>query len=224
MNLVKRLRNKIRALLQAHGSRRIKRYLWNTEFSKGQWNCLDGTSGDCLYPCLEKYLNRGSILDLGCGSGSTGNEISENSYSEYVGVDISDVAVGRAEKKTEENGRASKNHYFQSEIFSYVPTQQFDVILLRDSIYYVPHTKIKVMLERYSNFLKDGAVFVVRMWGGSGRYRSVLEGIENSFEIVEKVVSGQPEAMVIVFKQAHSSASSHIRRPSAKEDAGRSAN
>jgi SAM-dependent methyltransferase len=223
MNLFKRLRNRIRALLQAYGNRRIKRYLWNTEFSKGQWNCLDGTTGDCLYPYLEKYANQGSILDLGCGSGNTGNELPEGCYGEYIGVDISDVAIGKSQQRSEENGRAAKNRYFQSDIFSYVPAQQFDVILFRDSIYYVPQTKIKVMLERYASFLKPGGAFVVRMWSGSGKYKPIVDGIEANFSVVDKSSSGQPETLVIVFRQANSADSSHMRQPAANADAGRAA-
>ncbi len=215
MNLAQRLRNRIRALLQSYGNRRIKRYLWNAEFSKGQWNCLDGTTGDYLYPYLEKYTNQGSILDLGCGSGSTGNELGTASYGEYVGVDISDVAIGKAKKRTEENGRAAKNSYFQSEIASYVPAQQFDVILLRDSIYYLPPAKIKMVLDRYSNFLKHRGVFVVRMWGGSDKYKNIVDIIETNFEVVDKGVSGQPETLIIVFRQIPSAHSSRIHQHSA---------
>jgi SAM-dependent methyltransferase len=79
-------------------------------------------------------------------------------------VDISDVAVEKSRRRTEENRREDKNHYLCSDVFNYVPTGQFDVILFRDSIYYVPHGKIIAMLRRYSKYLKEGGVFIVRMW------------------------------------------------------------
>ncbi len=56
-----------------------------------------------------------------------------------------------------------RNRYVQSEMFSYVPTQQYDVILFRDSIYHVSRGKIKAMLARYSKYLKEGGIFIVRM-------------------------------------------------------------
>jgi SAM-dependent methyltransferase len=201
MLLAQKVRNKVRALVQSYGTRNLKSHLWNSEFSHGRWDCLDATPNDCVYPYVEKYANNGSILDLGCGSGSTGNELVENSYQDYTGVDISDVAIGKAKSRTENNGRGAKARFFQSDVFSYVPNQQFDVILFRDSIYYIPRIKIKPMLDRYSKYLKHDGVFVVRMWDGNQKHKPIADTIESNFEIVDKHVSTQPNAVVIVFRQ-----------------------
>lgn len=202
LDFPQRVQNKVRGLLLAHGPQRIKRSLWNAEFARGRWENLARTIGDCLYPSLEQYGKGGSILDLGCGSGNTGTELAANAYRDYTGVDISDVAIDKARKIAEEDGRTEKNRYIQSDIFSYEPTQQFDVILFRDSIYYVPGPKVKGMLDRYSKFLKQGGVFIVRLWTGNGKYRSTVDFVEANFEIVEKKVSGPSNTVVLVFRQA----------------------
>jgi SAM-dependent methyltransferase len=199
LNFAQRVRNKVRGLLLAHGTKRIKRSLWNAEYARGRWDKLDQTLGDSLYLPLERYGNGGSILDLGCGSGNTGTELAANTYHDYTGVDISDVAIDKARKRAEEDGRTDKNRYIQSDIFSYEPTHRFDVILFRDSIYYVPGTKVKGMLDRYSKFLKRGGVFIVRLWTGNGKYRSTVDFLEANFEIVEKTVSGPSDTVVLVF-------------------------
>lgn len=118
MYLTEKVRNISRRLLQAYGPRKIKRYLWNIEFSRGRWDCLDQTPGDCLYPYIEKYANHGSILDLGCGSGSTASDLATDTYRDYTGIDISDVALDKARKSAEKNGRKGKTLFFQSDIFS----------------------------------------------------------------------------------------------------------
>jgi SAM-dependent methyltransferase len=192
-------RGALRALLQAYGTTNIKKRLWDVEFSKGRWDCLDRTPDDCVYPYLEKHANNGSILDLGCGSGSTGNELDTAVYEHYVGVDISGVAIARAQERTEENRRTDRNSYLQSDIFSYVPDRRFDVILFRDSIYYVPHRQINAMLQRYAQYLEAGAVFIVRMADGD-RYEDIVETIETHFEIVDKHVAHDPKAVVLVFR------------------------
>jgi len=155
-----------------------------------------------VYPYVEKYAKKGSILDLGCGSGSTGNELDPTTYQDYTGVDISDVAIEKAKKKTEENSRGDRNGYFQSDLFSYVPTTRYDVILFRDSIYYVPLRNVIPMLSRYSNHLKENGVFIVRMWSESGKYKLILDSIERNFHIVEKYSTNRPAAVVIGFRQA----------------------
>jgi SAM-dependent methyltransferase len=152
-------------------------------------------------------------LDLGCGSGNTGAELAANAYRDYTGIDISDVAIEKAKKKAEVDGRTEKNRYFQSDITSYEPTQQFDVILFRESFYYIPGPKMQGTLDRYAKFLKPSGVFIVRLWTSKGKYGGLAEFIEANFEIVGKNVSGPLEAVVLVFRHAGS------RQPAASSEA-----
>ena len=195
-----RLRDVVRGVVQAHGPQSVKRYLWNIEFSRGRWDSLERTPGDCIYPYVAKYANNGSILDLGCGSGSTGNELDAITYRHYIGVDISDVAIEKARRRTDENRRSDKTRYFSSDFLNYVPTQQFDVILFRDSIYYVSRGKIKPMLDRYSQYLNEGGVFIVRVSDGNDEYKGIVDTIEGNFKIVEQYLFDQPKAVVMVFQ------------------------
>src|SRR3989442_7909470 len=137
-------------LVKRYGPSYMKRLLWDREFSTGKWNFIDHTVGDCVYPHLERYAKKGDILDLGCGPGNTANELPATAYRTYVGVDISEAALSKATKWTEENGRADKNRFTQGDFFKYVPAQQFDVILLREAMYHIPLGKVKAMLDRYS--------------------------------------------------------------------------
>jgi SAM-dependent methyltransferase len=200
VDLAKRVRNKVRGVLLTRGNARIKRSVWNAEFAEGRWDNLSETHGDCLYPHLEKHLNGGSLLDLGCGSGNTGAELAADAYAQYTGVDISDVAIDIAKKRAAEAGRADKNRYFQSDIASYEPSQQFDVILFRESIYYVAGPPLMGILSRYGQYLKQGGVFIVRLWTGAGRYGSIVDFLEANSKIVEKSVSGPTGTVVLVFR------------------------
>ena len=187
--------------LKSYGPSNIKKLLWDTEFSGGKWNFIDNTLGDCVYPHLTRHLDNGSILDLGCGPGNTANELPATAYQTYVGVDISEAALDKARKRTEENGRAGKNLFVKEDFLKYLPTQRFDVILFRESMYHVPMGKITTILDRYAKYLKDGGVFVVRM-GSTTKHRpkAMLSIIEGEFEVVEKSQYAEPEATVIVFK------------------------
>src|ERR1019366_1801099 len=201
MHLAQKARNVWRGLLQTRGTENVKRSLWNKEFTGGRWISLDNTPGDCVYAYVEKYARNGSILDLGCGSGNTGNELEAKTYRHYTGVEISDVAIEKARRRTEENRRADKNSYFQSDILSYAPTQQYDVILLREVIFYVPRAKIRSVLNRYSEYLKEGGVFIVRICNIAGKYKIFVDTIESNFLVVEKYVADQTTTAVIVFRQ-----------------------
>jgi len=181
-----KLRNKLRGLIQRCASERLKRYLWNAEFSGGRWDFIYKTPNDCIYPYIEKYANGGSILDLGCGTGNTSNEIPVTVYADYTGVDISDVAVAKAIKRSLDNGRSAKNRYLRSDFATYAPNGQFDLILFRESLYYLPPANVEPTLERYSKYLKPGGVIIVRLCDWSGKCRPIVELIEREYEVVDQ--------------------------------------
>lgn len=191
---------KMRRVVQVYGSNWTKRLLWNREFSTGRWNCLIATEGDPVYPVLEKYCTKQGILDLGCGSGNTANELAPESYSNYTGVDVSDEAVKLAAERLAENVRLGKVRFLQSDIESYVPDRKYQVILFRDSIYYLPRGKLKATLDRYKNSLEPNGVFVVRVSDIGRHLKTIMRIIESDFEIVEKHLYENPWALVIVFR------------------------
>ena len=196
----------IRGLLKRYGPSKIKGVLWDQEFSGTHWDFIDNTVGDCVYPYLEKYSKNGSILDLGCGPGNTANELLESSYKAYVGVDISEAALAKATRRTEENGRVNKNRFVCGDFVSYVPLEEFDVILFRESMYHVPHGKVKQTFDHYSTYLKPGGVFIVRMNTSDGKgghkYRltSMINVMESDFDVIEKCQYNDSGPTVIVFR------------------------
>ena len=189
----------------SYGPRTLKRYVWNKEFAVGTWNFIDNTAGDCVYPILEKYARNGSVLDLGCGPGNTANEMGVNSYSSYLGVDISEEALAKAVRRSNSSGRGNKNRFEAGDFIAFKPEGRFDVILFRESMYHVPLGKIKPMLDNYSSHLTDRGVFVVRMYlthpNGEPirRPTRMVEVIGKSFGMIEKAHDSKTGAGVIVF-------------------------
>jgi SAM-dependent methyltransferase len=194
MNIAKRSGNKISSFLKAYGPSNIKKLLWDKEFSSVKWDFIDHTEGDCVYESLEKYVKNGSILDLGCGPGNTANEVAAAAYQMYVGVDISEEALAKARRRTAENGRSDKNFFVQGDFVAYKPTQEFDVILFRESMYHVPIGKIKETLDHYASYLKKDGVFVIRIatsdidHGGADKPRptAMVQLMEKEFDVLEK--------------------------------------
>lgn len=166
MYLVQRAITFARGFLLSYGPTKFKKALWDKEFSSDKWDFIDNTASDCVYPHLEKYARGGDILDLGCGPGNTANELAESAYTTYVGVDISESALAKAVKRTNENGRASKNTFVCSDFLGYMPTRDFDVILFRESMYHVPYGAVLELLDKYAKYLKSDGVFIVRLYTG----------------------------------------------------------
>jgi SAM-dependent methyltransferase len=188
-----RARNIMRGIVQRYGTSRLKRRLWDWEFSNGRWNCLEETPDDPAYPHLAAYARRGRILDLGCGPGSAGRYLDAAAYSSYIGVDISDVAVQEARRKNQR----PQNTYVQSDILSYRPDGEFDVILFGDSLYYIPRSEVIGMLQRFVPHLGRTGVFMVKMHD-TPAYRPLFEILRTHFTVVEE--HQHPPIVLIVFR------------------------
>jgi SAM-dependent methyltransferase len=204
-----RLGTYVRGFLKRNGPAKLKMRLWDEEFSGDHWDFLDDTTNDCVYPHLQRHLKQGSILDLGCGPGNTANELAGDAYQTYIGIDISEAALAKARKRTIESGRIGKNFFVCSDFLSYQPTQKFDVILFRESMYHIPSRKVKTILSRFANYLTSDGVFIARIniTDGRGndkpRLAATFRVIESGSEIVEKCQYGASGPTVIVFRPAN---------------------
>jgi len=211
MHIARRALIFVQGLLASYGPSSIKKKLWDRDFSGGKWDFIDNTAGDCIYPHLEKYAKNGSILDLGCGPGNTANELASAVYRNYIGVDISEVALAKAVKRTQENGRADKNSFVSSDFLGYSPTQDFDIILFRESLYHVPYGQVLPILKKYSKHLKKNGVFIVRLYAGDistgkikFRMKRKLNLIKREFDILEAHQYEKPGTpTVLVFRSRH---------------------
>jgi 2-polyprenyl-6-hydroxyphenyl methylase/3-demethylubiquinone-9 3-methyltransferase len=207
MYIVDRTARFVRGFLLSYGPSNVKKRFWNKEYSEEKWAFAYNTIGDCVYSHLERYTTNGSILDIGCGSGNTSTEMA-GTYRSYIGVDISEAALAKARQRSVESGRGHKNSFECADFLTYVPSRQYDVILFRESMYHVPLGKVKATLDRYSAYLKDSGVFVVRLYASSAdrvdgkdkhRPAAMLGIIESEFDVVEKcryLDPGRPTVMV----------------------------
>jgi SAM-dependent methyltransferase len=95
-----------------------------------------------------------------------------------------------------------------SDFLGYAPTQEFDVILFRESMYHVPIGQVQAILEKYSKHLKSGGVFIVRLYAGDiatgkikPRVTVKIDLIKREFDIVESTEYDTPgRPTVLVFR------------------------
>jgi len=208
MYIARRAVTFMQGVLTSYGPSSIKKLFWDRDFSGGKWDFIDNTAGDCVYPFLEKYSQNGDILDLGCGPGNTANELNSGAYKTYIGVDISEVALAKAVKRTQESGRADKNSFVCSDFLGYAPTRKFDIILFRESLYHVPYGQVLEILEKYSKHLKSSGVFIVRLFAGDNRPGKIKTRVVRKMDLIgrefDMVESRQFDTMamptVLVFR------------------------
>lgn len=83
---------------------------WEKEYKSGRWDIFQTSKELPRYSIIVGYYDyylqkKGKILDVGCGDGTLQQKFPPDSYTSYMGIDISAEAINRAEEK-----KTGKNH------------------------------------------------------------------------------------------------------------------
>ncbi|GAX61217.1 trans-aconitate methyltransferase [Candidatus Scalindua japonica] len=197
------VRRAFHVILKRIGGGKARKYVWDQEYSNGNWDFLETdektASGDIIYTFLNKYSKNGDILDLGCGSGDTALHLHTDIYKRYTGVDVSEIAVQKAIQRCSirDIQKHSICEFITSDILSYVPTMEYGVILFRESLNYINRSKIKGTLDRYANYLQKNGVFIVRMYDRC-KEDSIIKLIEKNYTIVEEYLADNNTTTIIL--------------------------
>jgi SAM-dependent methyltransferase len=167
----------------------LKSAAWDQEFKGGDWD--KDTSSDPIYPVLARY--HGSMLELGCGSGNTPLEAPR---AAYTGVDISPEAISRARARNRQNRSIG---FAVSSMERYRPSQRYDVILFRESIYYAE--RLPELLTYLTAFLQPKGVFVARICDRK-RHESQIAEIVFNWDVKEEIPLATG-GIILVFKPYH---------------------
>ena len=105
---------------------------------------------------LEKYIDKGNILDIGCGSGVKFNDI-PNKYTPF-GIDISLISANEAKKNFEKRGGTAVCAPAISVLREY-GENKFSGAILRSYLEH-EHEPVKVLNELKKTIKKDGIVII----------------------------------------------------------------
>ncbi|WP_157248200.1 class I SAM-dependent methyltransferase [Nonomuraea typhae] len=134
--------------------------VWDLQYALGLWSYLDRPGGSTVPDLIGKYARLPRILDLGCGA--TAN-LTLHRYASYHGVDISRTAIRRARAL-----RRPGSTYEVADVLTYRPAAPYDVILLREVLYYFPDEQAVALLRRLAATLAPDGVVIVTITAGGG--------------------------------------------------------
>ena len=131
---------------------------WDHMYATGRWEYLKTPAEQARFDATARLLTRhgppGRVLEIGCGEAVLQPQLDPADYLSWVGVDISDVAIQRAQAFANENVR-----YLLADMETMDPGGKFDAILFTESIYYA--VNCAQLLQRYARFLNPDGVFIV---------------------------------------------------------------
>ncbi len=124
-----------------------------------------------------------TFLDIGCGKAGPGLWIAREKSTNYVGIDLSEVAIELAKKRIREFGLRNKVEFYVMNVCSTTfPNEYFDGAISIDTLTYVQE-KVKSINE-ILRILRSDAPFVFTAWETPTTitdYRPILQ--EAGFEI-----------------------------------------
>jgi 2-polyprenyl-3-methyl-5-hydroxy-6-metoxy-1,4-benzoquinol methylase len=181
---------------------RVRRAIWDTEYSIGRWRYLDkqnnaGING-VLSAYVDQYARGGSILDVGCGTGTISQELPLDSYSLYTGVDVSTVAIETAQARCDAARRA-KTRFYVGDVTRFQPPGLYNLILLKEVLYYLTADQIRTMLTDLSRVLVEDGVFVV-INHERYAYSWITDLIEADYTVLERHCPPESKLIALVFR------------------------
>lgn len=105
MSLTSRARDQLRFAAYATGLRSARHVYqwpsdaWEREWKQGDWDYMADPAEVPRYALLAGLITSvhpGSVLDIGCGTGTLRSHLRDDAFTSYLGVDLSETAVHRA--------------------------------------------------------------------------------------------------------------------------------
>lgn len=168
---------------------RTDRSRWNYQYERGSWDGLeklDELPRFSIIAGLVQFLkpNNPSILEIGCGEGVLAQRIGRNYYSSYIGTDVADTAIQRANDRFGDD----KTVFEAVDMNDYQTDQTFDVIIFNESLYYLRPMAEK-LVEQYVPMLKPGGILIISLnTGPHADGKAKWEIIDTLFDTVDKTL------------------------------------
>ena len=193
-------------LMTRYGTSHTRQLALDGYYESGQWDYFETTHSDTVIEQVERYLKGGRLLDLGCGPGTVAARLNKDAFSYYLGVDASGNAIKRA------RDRDITNAHYQVSDFQHLDLadQVFDVILLEESIYYLPSSHLD-FLDSLANHLSDDGVFIVTI-ADPDRYHGIVVGIRGQYALLHDAIMGNGRRLMMVFRQDFDEALGEVRQ------------
>ncbi len=162
------------------GGPMLRALSFDQKYIDGEWDA-DYHSPEAaeITALMQRYARKGDILDLGCGTALFVDLLAPNEFSSYVGVDLSREAIAKARER-----RSGKATFVVADIATYPPDRSFDLIIFRESLYYIPARQRLAVLLRYARCLKPEGVFVVTVQQRR-RFAGMIDMIRGHFRVLE---------------------------------------
>lgn len=137
----------------------LKRLSWNDQFEAGVWRPSPRSPNTLSR--VQQLCAGGKLIEFGCGEGDLPHLLPRDSFSEYTGFDISDVAVERATRRAAASG-ITACHFQQVDMAEWPGSHSVSLILAEECLYYLSPVQAELFLSTCSSSLASvGSILVI---------------------------------------------------------------
>ena len=158
---------------------------WNHQYAVGHWDGLKSepelVRQNIVRDYFLKYKSGGSLLELGCGEGNLVDLIfQKKNYSRYVGVDISDWIIEKANERVGDE----QTRFEAGDMNALKINEKFDVVLFNEAINYAKDLD-QVLTDCLKNQLAKGGIFIISMHQHK-RSPDIWAAVDRHFDVMDK--------------------------------------
>lgn len=139
----------------------LGRLSWNSQYAANFWTTDHTGRSPHIIRIVKQYGVSNRIVEFGCGEGSLPRAIQDIEYLDYVGYDISDVAIDRAKAGIHEHGLKSCE-FLQGDMAAWKGAEGVGLIVAEECINYLSMGALATFLRACNKSLtRDGRMIVV---------------------------------------------------------------
>ncbi len=166
----------------------MERLSWNKQFQAGVW-CRYPRNPDTIARITE-LCRGGKLIEFGCGEGNLPYSLPPGTFSEYLGFDISDVAIQRAIGRARQ-ARMTNCHFEPCNMADWQGSHSASLILIEECLYYLRSPEIEQFLLRCCGSLASNGVILVIVHSATKHARTLNDCRSTCRVVEERMVVGR---------------------------------
>ena len=166
----------------------FQRLSWDKQFQAGIWS-----RGPCNQATIERVAELckgGRFVEFGCGEGPLLLALPANAFSDYIGYDISQVAVDKGAERAREAGL--KNFRFQQcDMAKWNGDSSISLVLAEECLYYLSKIDVERFLRICCESLVPGGSILIIVHDANKHSQTLSICRQNCKVVDESLVKGR---------------------------------
>lgn len=176
-------------LLKKRPHDRMEAEAWEDQYNSGHWDFLGSITEASRFAVIADWRERlkpgGSVLEIGCGAGHLCRAMRRAGYERYLGIDISQTAIARAEAELGDD----RTRFRAGDAATMEIEERFDVVILNEVLNYFLDPR--GFVRRLHGNLLPGGVLIISLSQSNLRdglsKLAIWRAIDPDHQVIEEV-------------------------------------